>query len=40
MLTVVSRVLTKPVRERNLRSILKLASERLLTGAIKNGASP
>jgi hypothetical protein len=40
MLTTVSRVLTKPVRERNLRSILALASERLLTGAIRNGASP
>lgn len=36
----VDKVLTKPVRERNLRSILALASERLLTGAIRNGASP
>ena len=40
LLTVVSRVLTKPVRERNLRSMLELACERLSTGATKNGASP
>ena len=40
VLIVVSRVLTKPVRERNLRSMLALASERLSTGAIENGASP
>ncbi|KAH8995058.1 hypothetical protein EDB86DRAFT_2804879 [Lactarius hatsudake] len=36
----VDRVLTKPVRERNLRSMLALASERLSTGAIEKSASP
>lgn len=36
----VDRVLTKPVRERNLRSMLALASERLSTGATENNASP
>jgi len=37
---VVSRVLTKPVRERNLRSMLTLAGERLSTGATEDSASP
>ncbi|KAH9074915.1 hypothetical protein EDB83DRAFT_2218949 [Lactarius deliciosus] len=36
----VDRVLTKPVRERNLRSMLALASELLSTGAIEKSASP
>ncbi|KAH9057453.1 hypothetical protein EDB87DRAFT_1565234 [Lactarius vividus] len=36
----VDRVLTKPVRERNLRSMLALASERLSTGTIEKSASP
>jgi len=36
----VDKVLTKPVLERNLRSMLVLASERSPTDAIKNSASP
>ncbi|KAI9458429.1 hypothetical protein BJY52DRAFT_430616 [Lactarius psammicola] len=36
----VDRVLTKPVRERNLRSMLALASERLSTGATEDSVSP
>jgi len=36
----VDKVLTKPVRERNLKSVLVLAGERLSSGAINNSASP
>lgn len=39
-LIVISRVLTKPVLERSLRSVLTLAGERLAVSAAENGEPP